>query len=77
MQFAKMLEVSRRTAEPKSTLYWRISRGEFVPPIKQGVRSAAFIVQEVEAVMRARAAGATTDDIKTLVRKLIAARQAA
>jgi predicted DNA-binding transcriptional regulator AlpA len=75
MQFAKMPAVSKKTAEPPSTIYWRVSNGEFVPPIKQGERAAAFILEEVDAVMRARAAGATRDEIKTLVRELVAARK--
>ena len=77
MQFAKMPEVSRRTAEPVSTIYWRIGRGEFVPPIKQGERAAAFILEEIDAVMRARAAGASVEEIRALVRKLVAARRMA
>ena len=47
MRFAKMAAVSQiAAAEPKSTIYWRISRGEFVPPIKQGARAAAFILEK-------------------------------
>ena len=75
MRFAKMPEVSRIVAEPKSTIYWRISRGEFVPPIKQGERAAAFIVEEIDEVMRARAAGASGDEIRALVRKLVEGRR--
>ena len=77
MRLAKMAEVSRIVAEPKSTLYWRITRGEFVPPIKQGERAAAFILEEIDAVMRARAAGASVEEIRALVRKLVAARRMA
>ena len=77
MRLAKMPEVSRMCAEPKSTLYWRISLGTFPPAIKQGPRAAAFIVEEVEEVMRARAAGASNDLVKALVRRLVADRKAA
>jgi prophage regulatory protein len=75
MQFAKMPAVSLKVAEPKSTIYWRVGKGEFPPPIKLGERSAAFIVEEVDAVMRARAAGASVAEIKALVRELVAARR--
>lgn len=75
MNFAKMPAVSQKTAEPKSTIYWRISLGEFVPPVKQGERSAAWIVEEVDELMRARAAGATREEIKALVRRLVSARR--
>jgi prophage regulatory protein len=75
MQLLKMAELSRRYAEPRSTLYWRIGLGTFVPPIKQGPRAAAFILEEVETLLRARAAGASDEEIKALVRKLVADRK--
>src|ERR1700682_2831972 len=74
MRLAKMPEVSRMCAAPKSTIYWRISLGTFAPPIKQGPRAAAFILEEVESVMRARAVGARDDEIRALVRKLVSDR---
>ena len=77
MRFAKMPAVSQQVAEPSSTIYWRISRGEFVPPFKQGERAAAFDLDEVEQIQRARAAGVTRDEICALVRKLVDARRAA
>ena len=77
MRLAKMRAISREYGEPESTIYWRVSLGTFAPPIKQGPRAAAFIVEEVEAVMRARAAGASTEEIKALVRRLVADRKAA
>ena len=77
MRLEKMRALSQRIAEPVSTIYWRISRGEFVPAIKQGERAAAFIVEETDAVIRARAAGATREEICALVRKLVAARRMA
>lgn len=74
MRFVKMPAVSQMVAEPVSTIYWRITRGEFVPTVKQGARSAAFILEEVDELMRARAAGADVDEIKALVARLVAAR---
>ncbi len=75
MRFEKLPELSRRIAQPKSTIYWRIGKGEFVPPIKQGERAAAWIVEEVDEIMRAQAAGASGDEIRALVRKLVADRK--
>ena len=75
MQLAKMPEVSRMCAEPKSTLYWRISLGTFPPAIKLGPRAAAFDVAEVEAVIRARAAGASNELMREVVRELVANRK--
>ena len=74
MRFMKMPTVSAKMAEPKSTIYWRIGRGEFVTPIKQGPRAAAFIEAEIDAIAEARAAGASVAQIRELVRELHAAR---
>lgn len=75
MRFAKMPAVLQQYGEPKSTLYWRIKRGEFPPSIKQGERSAAWIVEEIEALMQARAAGASVEEVRALVARLVADRQ--
>ncbi len=75
MRFGKMAAVTQIAAEPKSTIYWRVSRGEFPPPVKQGERAAALILEEVEQVMRARARGASSEEVRALVRELVAARQ--
>jgi len=77
MRLLKMPALSYKRAEPESTIYWRISRGEFVPAIKTGKRSAGFIEAEADEIMRAEAAGASREEIKALVARLIAARRAA
>lgn len=48
LKLIKITEVCKRTAQPKPTIYWRVARGEFPKPIKQGVRAAAWIESEVD-----------------------------
>jgi prophage regulatory protein len=62
---------------PNSTLFAHVRSGTLTPPIKIGVRSTAWLHHEVEAILRARIAGKTTEEIKTLVRELVAARSVA
>jgi prophage regulatory protein len=53
-----------------------IHRGVFVPSIPMGPRQVGWIEAEVEAVLRARIAGKSEDEIRELVRQLVAARAA-
>jgi prophage regulatory protein len=58
-------------------LYWRVGCGTFVRPIKIGPRASGWIKSEVEAIVAARIAGASDDDIRELVAELHAARRLA
>ncbi len=59
----------------KSKRYEREANGLIPPRLKQG-RSSAWLEHEVNAVAAAIAAGATEDEIRVLVRELVAARPA-
>jgi prophage regulatory protein len=48
MRLLKLPEVSRLTGIPRSSVYWRIARGEFPPPIKIGARSSAWSSEAVD-----------------------------
>ena len=48
MRLIKLPEVSRLTGVPPSSVYWRVSRGEFPRPIKIGERASAWNSDEVE-----------------------------
>lgn len=69
--------VLARNGESRSTTYARISAGLFVPPIALGSRSVGWPDFEVEAINAARIAGKTDDEIRGLVRELVAKRKAA
>ncbi len=59
----------------RPTLYAHMADGLFVRPIKLGLRFAAWPSTEVDAIINARIAGKTSDEIKALVVALIAARK--
>lgn len=58
----------------KSKFRADIQAGLFVPPVKLGARASGWLTSEVRALCDAIAAGATDDDRRALVRRLIAAR---
>jgi prophage regulatory protein len=60
-----------------SGLYADIAKELFVAPVKIGPRAAAWPSNEVEALVSARVAGATDDQLRTLVRRLHAERKTA
>jgi len=47
-------EVVKATGLPRSTLYWKIQRGEFPAPIKLGQRASGWLETEVLAWQRSR-----------------------
>tara|TARA_R110002167_G_scaffold55676_12_gene157997 strand:+ start:216 stop:464 length:249 start_codon:yes stop_codon:yes gene_type:complete len=70
-------EVLKRWPVSKSTLYSKINKSEFVPPVNIGDRAVAWISSEVDALIIAMAAGKSDIEIKTLVAELVAQRQKA
>lgn len=59
-----------RTGDTRSPLYDKVSRGLFTKPIKLGERAAGWPEHEVDALIAARVAGATKDQIRRLVDRL-------
>jgi len=64
-----------RTGRSKSSNYNDEKQGLCVPPISIGPRAVAYVEHEVKAVIQARIAGKTNDEIKALVAELIAQRK--
>lgn len=58
MRLIKLPEVSRLTGLPRSSVYWRISKGEFPRPIKIGERASAWNSDQVEAWILAKVVAA-------------------
>jgi len=48
MRLLKLPEVSHLTGVPPSSVYWRVTRGEFPKPLKIGERASAWNSDEVE-----------------------------
>jgi len=69
-------EAEGLTGFRKSARAAKIAEGLLPPPIHLGGKAAGFLAHELEAVISARATGATDDEVKDIVRNLVAARSA-
>ncbi len=59
----------------KSTLHVHINKGLIAPPIQISDRAVAFVRSEIMAVIAAQIAGFSKDEIKALVKSIVAQRQ--
>ena len=59
-----------RTGDTRSPHYDKVAKGLFTKPIKIGERAAGWPEHEVDALIAARVAGASTEQIRCLVEKL-------
>ena len=66
--------VCARSGYGTTTLYARCSKGLFAPPVKLTPRASAWPEHEVDAVLGAMLAGATDDELRSLVRQLVESR---
>jgi len=69
-------EVGALRGFKRGRIYDECRQGLLTPPIKQGKRSSAWPLSEILAVNRARIAGKTDDEIRSLVLELVAQRKA-
>jgi prophage regulatory protein len=60
----------------RSTIYLRIAQGLWTKPVSLGARAVGWPSGEVSAINAARIAGKTDEEVRALVAKLEAARQA-
>lgn len=74
-QLLRIALVSKQTAMAKSSIYAAIAKGLFTSPIKIGERMSAWLQSEVTAIINARIAGKSNDEIKALVLELESARK--
>lgn len=59
----------------RSAHYLDIQQGLFTPPVAIGFRAVGYPDYEVEALIAARIAGKSNDDIRKLVAELVTARK--
>ncbi len=71
----RLKKVEDRTGLKKSMVYDLMSRGEFPKSIKIGGRAVAWIESEVDVINAARMAEKSADEIRELVKSLMAKRQ--
>jgi len=74
MAMWRIPQVIEFTGRNRTGLYGDIKAGLMVPVVKIGPRASALPEDEVRAVVAARAAGHSDDQIRELVTKLHAAR---
>jgi prophage regulatory protein len=63
-------EVVQRLKCSRSTIYSSVAEGTFPAPIRLGKRAVAWPEGEVDAMVAARVAGASAEQIKALVKGL-------
>ena len=69
-------DVCRDTGLGLSTLYAHIDRGMFPAPVRLSRRFVVFPQEEVNAIIDARIAGKTDDEVRQLVAEIMEARKA-
>jgi prophage regulatory protein len=75
VKIIRLPAVLARTGLGKSTLYQRVTQGLHSPPVKLGgARASGWPEHEVDALISARIAGRSNDEIRQLVTELVAAR---
>jgi prophage regulatory protein len=73
-QIIKLSEVLKSYPKSKSSIYLDIQNKTFPSQISLGSRSVGYILSEVNAVIHARIAGKSNEEIKELVLELEAQR---
>jgi len=63
------------TGMSNTALHTQIKEGVFPPPISIGDRAVAFVDSEINAVLAARIAGKSKDEIKVIVAHLVEQRK--
>lgn len=64
-----------KSGDSRSTTYQKIKNGLWPPPVAIGPRSRGWVEHEIEAVLAARVAGKSENEIRALVAGLIEARR--
>lgn len=68
-------ELRQRIGRSNSAIDNDVRDGLIPPPVRCGPRSVAWPSDEIDAIVDARVADATDEEIRALVRRLIAARR--
>ena len=66
--------VCDRTGLGRATVYEHIGLGTMTPPIRIGPKWSAWPSNEIDAILTARVAGWSDDQIRELVKRLVAER---
>lgn len=74
-QFVRLYSVTHQSTLSKQFLRKEIAKGLFPRPVKLGQRLSVWLQSEVDAILKARIAGISNDELKDLVKDLEAARK--
>ncbi|MEL0630875.1 helix-turn-helix transcriptional regulator [Psychromonas aquatilis] len=75
IQIVKLPTVLEKFCISRSLAFLHLSKGLLPPSISLGERSKGFILSELDAVLSARVAGQSNDQIKALVKSLVEKRK--
>jgi prophage regulatory protein len=75
IRLLRLPAVLDRRARTRSAHYRDIASGLYPPPVRLGARCSAWPEHEVDIVLRAQIAGASSDGLRALVTRLIAERR--
>ncbi len=67
-------DVTERIGRRKSTVYLNVRRGLMTPPVKLGARISGWPSSEIDQLVRAEIGGASADELRRLVARLVAER---
>ncbi len=70
-------QLEQRMGIGRSTIYLRINQSLITSPVSLGANSVGWPEHEIDAILAARIAGKSDDEIKVLVSELEAARKLA
>jgi prophage regulatory protein len=68
-------QLEQRMGIGRSTIYLRISQSLITSPVSLGANSVGWPLHEIDAIIVARVAGKSDDEIRLLVSELEAARK--
>ncbi len=74
MRLERIKDAAARQGVKPVTMYWRARQGLATTPIKIGKRASAIPASETDALIAARVAGLSDDQIRALVTSLHAER---
>ena len=75
LNLIRLPKVKSKTGYCGSTVYANVTDQTLTPPIKIGPRASAWPEYEIDAIIAARIAGKSDDDIRELVNELTAKRE--
>jgi prophage regulatory protein len=71
----RLMQVTERRGRSRSQIYRDIQLGVMTPPVRAGSNISVWPDHEVQEINEAEVAGASTDELRALVQRLIQRRK--